>query len=94
MGGEFGVGGKYDNGQRFDLRLPYVDQGWVDESSTLRRKSYTKKGAKAAKGAPPPKRNWWDPKPKPPPKARQPAASKEPPKNPLEWWIQQSTKGQ
>ena len=31
VGGEFGVGGKFDNGGRFDLRLPYADQGWVDE---------------------------------------------------------------
>ncbi len=23
------VGGEYDNGERFDLRLPYVDQGYV-----------------------------------------------------------------
>jgi len=22
---------KYDNGERFDLRLPYVDQGWVED---------------------------------------------------------------
>jgi len=33
VGGEFGVGGKYDNGGRFDLRLPYAEQGWVDEES-------------------------------------------------------------
>ena len=26
-----GQGGKYDNGERFDLRLPYADQGWVGE---------------------------------------------------------------
>jgi len=32
VGGEFGVGGKFDNGMRFDLRLPFADQGWVDES--------------------------------------------------------------
>ena len=31
VGGEFGVGGKYDNGGRFDLRLPYAEQGWVDD---------------------------------------------------------------
>lgn len=23
---------KFDNGERFDLKLPYVDEGWVDES--------------------------------------------------------------
>jgi hypothetical protein len=33
VGGEFGVGGKFDNGGRFDLRLPYAEQGWVDESA-------------------------------------------------------------
>merc|ERR1719296_266436 len=33
VGGEFGVGGKFDNGGRFDLRLPYAEQGWVDEES-------------------------------------------------------------
>ena len=30
---EFGVGGKFDNGGRFDLRLPYAEQGWVDEDA-------------------------------------------------------------
>lgn len=35
VGGEFGVGGKYDNGGRFDLRLPYADQGYVDEDSDI-----------------------------------------------------------
>mmetsp|Transcript_10346 Transcript_10346/g.14599 ORF Transcript_10346/g.14599 Transcript_10346/m.14599 type:complete len:224 (-) Transcript_10346:162-833(-) len=33
VGGEFGVGGKYDNGGRFDLRLPYAEQGYVDEDA-------------------------------------------------------------
>mmetsp|Transcript_18814 Transcript_18814/g.39395 ORF Transcript_18814/g.39395 Transcript_18814/m.39395 type:complete len:219 (-) Transcript_18814:2823-3479(-) len=33
VGGEFGVGGKFDNGGRFDLRLPYAEQGWVDEDA-------------------------------------------------------------
>mmetsp|Transcript_16814 Transcript_16814/g.26231 ORF Transcript_16814/g.26231 Transcript_16814/m.26231 type:complete len:220 (-) Transcript_16814:175-834(-) len=33
VGGEFGVGGKFDNGGRFDLRLPYADQGYVDEDA-------------------------------------------------------------
>lgn len=33
VGGEFGVGGKFDNGGRFDLRLPYADQGYVDDDS-------------------------------------------------------------
>jgi len=26
---------KYDEGERFDLRLPYVDEGYVDESASL-----------------------------------------------------------
>mmetsp|Transcript_15521 Transcript_15521/g.32809 ORF Transcript_15521/g.32809 Transcript_15521/m.32809 type:complete len:218 (+) Transcript_15521:47-700(+) len=34
VGGEFGVGGKFDNGGRFDLRLPYAEQGWVDEEAS------------------------------------------------------------
>lgn len=29
------MGGKYDNGGRFDLRLPYAEQGYVDESSDV-----------------------------------------------------------
>jgi hypothetical protein len=35
VGGEFGVGGKFDNGGRFDLRLPYADQGYVDEEADV-----------------------------------------------------------
>jgi len=35
VGGEFGVGGKFDNGGRFDLRLPYADQGYVDDDSNF-----------------------------------------------------------
>uniref|UniRef100_A0A7S2YIJ8 Uncharacterized protein n=1 Tax=Entomoneis paludosa TaxID=265537 RepID=A0A7S2YIJ8_9STRA len=35
VGGEFGVGGKFDNGGRFDLRLPYADQGYVDDDSDV-----------------------------------------------------------
>jgi hypothetical protein len=27
--------GKFDNGGRFDLRLPYADQGYVDEDSDV-----------------------------------------------------------
>jgi hypothetical protein len=29
------VGGKYDNGGRFDLRLPYADQGYVDDEADV-----------------------------------------------------------
>ena len=29
------VGGKFDNGGRFDLRLPYADQGYVDDDADL-----------------------------------------------------------
>jgi len=35
VGGEFGVGGKFDNGGRFDLRLPYADQGYIDEDADV-----------------------------------------------------------
>ena len=37
---------KFDNGERFDLRLPYVEQGWVDEeadASNWFRKLFSKK---------------------------------------------------
>ena len=50
VGGEFGVGGKYDNGGRFDLRLPYADQGYVDEDADIMGKLFGKK--KPAKKAP------------------------------------------
>ena len=26
---------EYDGGERFDLRLPYVDSGWVDEDADM-----------------------------------------------------------
>ncbi len=26
---------EYDGGERFDLRLPYVDNGWVDEDADM-----------------------------------------------------------
>ena len=29
------MGGKFDNGGRFDLRLPYADQGYVDEDADV-----------------------------------------------------------
>jgi hypothetical protein len=38
VGGEFGLGGKFDNGGRFDLRLPYADQGYVDEDADVMAK--------------------------------------------------------
>jgi hypothetical protein len=68
VGGEFGVGGKFDNGGRFDLRLPYADQGYVDEDSDVMGKlgSFFGGGKKAKKeekpAAPakqPPKKNNW-----------------------------------
>ena len=86
VGGEFGVGGKYDNGQRFDLRLPFVDQGWVDESSTLRKKGSWGGGPKKAAAKKGGKKQYR--------RISTPASKPPPPKNPLEWWIQQSTKGQ
>jgi hypothetical protein len=55
VGGEFGVGGKFDNGGRFDLRLPYADQGYVDEDSDVMGKIFgkKKKSSKDASGAAP-----------------------------------------
>ena len=35
VGGEFGQGGAYDNGERFDLRLPYADQGTASSFSHI-----------------------------------------------------------
>merc|ERR1712238_378210 len=34
----FGVGGKFDNGGRFDLRLPYADQGYEDDDADVMKK--------------------------------------------------------
>lgn len=74
VGGEFGVGGKYDNGGRFDLRLPYADQGYVDDDADVMgkigsffggKKSTTPKDANAkptaaTKSKPTePKKNGW-----------------------------------
>eukprot|EP00980_Cylindrotheca_fusiformis_P006673 scaffold1391_cov123-Cylindrotheca_fusiformis.AAC.11 len=64
VGGEFGVGGKYDNGGRFDLRLPYADQGYVDEDADFMGKLFGKKKKKetpkAEKNEPPKKKGWFD----------------------------------
>jgi hypothetical protein len=46
VGGEFGLGGKFDNGGRFDLRLPYADQGYVDEDADFMGKLFGKKNKK------------------------------------------------
>jgi hypothetical protein len=54
VGGEFGVGGKYDNGGRFDLRLPYADQGYVDEESDVMGKLGNWFGQKKKVPPPPP----------------------------------------
>lgn len=74
VGGEFGVGGKFDNGGRFDLRLPYAEQGYVDEDSDLGskisnfftgfggKKSQTTKEKEIAPApieSEPPKKNWF-----------------------------------
>jgi len=72
VGGEFGVGGKFDNGGRFDLRLPYAEQGYVDDDADVMgklgsmfgmgKKKESKTNAKptAAKKSPPPKKaNKW-----------------------------------
>jgi hypothetical protein len=67
VGGEFGVGGKFDNGGRFDLRLPYADQGYVDEDADFMKKlgnmfggnkKANKEEAKPVKQEPPKKKNW------------------------------------
>ncbi|CAJ1932479.1 unnamed protein product [Cylindrotheca closterium] len=64
VGGEFGVGGKYDNGGRFDLRLPYADQGYVDEDADFMGKLFGKKKPKAApveeKKEPEKKKGWFN----------------------------------
>lgn len=64
VGGEFGVGGKYDNGGRFDLRLPYADQGYVDEDADFMGKLFGKKKKAVPKveekKEPPKKKGWFD----------------------------------
>jgi len=63
VGGEFGVGGKFDNGGRFDLRLPYADQGYVDEDADFMGKLFGKKKKETPKEAkkeePPKKKGGW-----------------------------------
>ena len=67
VGGEFGVGGKFDNGGRFDLRLPYAEQGYVDEDADVMKKLGNLFGGGKKKPAakeepveeePPKKKNW------------------------------------
>ena len=64
------VGGKFDNGGRFDLRLPYADQGYVDEDADAMKKlsnffggGNKKKPAAESKKTPadeePPKKKNW-----------------------------------
>ena len=55
VGGEFGVGGKYDNGGRFDLRLPYAEQGYVDDDADVMGKIGSFFGGK--KSTPPKEKN-------------------------------------
>jgi hypothetical protein len=66
VGGEFGLGGKFDNGGRFDLRLPYADQGYVDEDSDVMGKlgnffggNKKKEQPEPVKKAPPKKKGGW-----------------------------------
>jgi hypothetical protein len=69
VGGEFGVGGKFDNGGRFDLRLPYAEQGYVDEDSDIGAKIANFFGMKKKdepqvvqqekEPEPPKKKNWF-----------------------------------
>ena len=54
VGGEFGVGGKFDNGGRFDLRLPYAEQGYVDEDADVMGKIGSFFGGGKKKKAPEP----------------------------------------
>jgi len=54
VGGEFGVGGKFDNGGRFDLRLPYAEQGYVDEDADVMGKISSFFGGGKKKKAPEP----------------------------------------
>lgn len=51
------VGGKFDNGGRFDLRLPYAEQGYVDEDADIVGKftSFFTGGSKKNKQADAPK---------------------------------------
>lgn len=57
VGVEFGVGGKFDNGGRFDLRLPYADQGYVDEDADFMGKLFGKKKDPPKEPKTPPKKN-------------------------------------
>ena len=46
------VGGKFDNGGRFDLRLPYADQGYVSEDADVMGKFASFFGGKKKKEEP------------------------------------------
>ena len=48
------LSGKYDNGGRFDLRLPYAEQGYVDEDSDVMGKISSFFGGGKKKEAPAP----------------------------------------
>jgi len=48
------VGGKFDNGGRFDLRLPYADQGYVDEDADVMGRLGSMFGGKKKKAETPP----------------------------------------
>lgn len=47
--------GKFDNGGRFDLRLPYAEQGYVDEDSDVMGKIGAFFGGNKKKPEPEPK---------------------------------------
>jgi hypothetical protein len=61
--------GKFDNGGRFDLRLPYADQGYVDEDADVMgkigsffgggKKKKVEPPAPAKKEEPKKKKNSW-----------------------------------
>ena len=44
---------RFDNGERFDLRLPFVEKGWVDEAAEPFRWPWEKAPAEEAKKATP-----------------------------------------
>lgn len=68
VGGEFGVGGKFDNGGRFDLRLPYADQGYVDDDADVMGKIGNFFGGKKKKAP--------EPEPEPEPVVEEPKKKK------------------
>ena len=61
------LSGKFDNGGRFDLRLPYADQGYIDDDADVMGKIGNFFGGKKKKAEEPP-----PPAPEPPKKKKWP----------------------